>query len=103
MLDTILAKLQNEIQKKYMNLDKKLSKLAQTQTTHQQHKHTFYPRVVNNTDISFSKQEMAMLQKRLKYNLHTKPKNWIQNLALEAETAIPSLPPPQTEMCTDTQ
>jgi hypothetical protein len=36
MLDTILGKLQNEIQKKYLNLDKKLSKLAQTQTTPQQ-------------------------------------------------------------------
>jgi acetyl/propionyl-CoA carboxylase alpha subunit len=88
MLDTILAKLQKEIQKRYQNLDTKLKKLAKGQTTIQQHNQSFYPRVINDTDITFSKQEMAMLQKGLKYNLHSKPKNWLQNLALEAETAI---------------
>ena len=35
---------------------------------------------------------MSMLQKGLKYNLHKKEENWIQNLALEAETAIQKLP-----------
>jgi hypothetical protein len=29
-----------------------------------------------------------LLNKGLKYNLHQKPKNWLTNLALEAETAI---------------
>jgi len=47
--------------------------------------------VINSTDIAFSEQELALLQKGPKYNLHNKPKNWIQNLALEAETAIAHL------------
>jgi hypothetical protein len=70
----------------------KTKKLTQPQTTHPQQKHNFYPRVINNTDMPFSKCEMNLLQKGLKYNLHTKQANWIQNLALEAETAIQSLP-----------
>jgi len=52
----------------------------------------FYPRVVNNTDIFFSNSEMSLLQKGPKYNIHAKKKKWIQNLALEAETAIIKLP-----------
>jgi hypothetical protein len=36
---------------------------------------------------------MSLLQKCPKYNLHIKPKNWIQNPALEAETTISHLPP----------
>jgi hypothetical protein len=51
-----------------------------------------YPRLINNINIQFSKGETALLQKGLKYNLHSKPKNWIQNFALEAETAITQLP-----------
>jgi len=35
---------------------------------------------------------MRLLHKELKYNMHTKKKNWIQTLALEAETAINQLP-----------
>ena len=35
---------------------------------------------------------MSLLQKGPKYNLHTKQQNWLQNLALEAETAISQLP-----------
>jgi hypothetical protein len=50
------------------------------------------------TDISFSEPEMTLLQKGPKYNLHDKPKNWIQNLALEAETAISHLPNPEREV-----
>ena len=41
---------------------------------------------------------MALLQKGPKYNLHSKPKNRIQNLALEAETAISHLPPSEREV-----
>ena len=61
-------------------------------------KQNFYPRVINNTDIAFSEQELALLQKGPKYNLHNKPKNWIQNLALEAETAIAHLPSADREV-----
>jgi hypothetical protein len=34
---------------------------------------------------------MQLLSKGLKYNLHYKHKNWIETLALEAETAITQL------------
>jgi len=50
------------------------------------------------TDIPFSEPEIALLQKGPKYNLHDKPKDWIQNLALEAETAISRLPHTEREV-----
>jgi len=50
-------------------------------------------RVVNLTDIHFSASETTILEKGPKYNIHRKPKNWLQTLALEAETAITHLPP----------
>jgi hypothetical protein len=40
-----------------------------------------------------------LLEKGLKYNLHTKKKNWLVNLALEAETAITQLPITDSEFC----
>jgi hypothetical protein len=36
-------------------------------------------------------QELQLLNKGLQYNLHHKPKNWIETLALEAETVINKL------------
>jgi len=63
---TIEEKLQREAQMKYKTLDKKLNKLAQTQTRTPQKEHTFYPRVVNNTEVSFFNCEVALLQKRTK-------------------------------------
>jgi len=92
ILSTIEREPQREAQEKYQHLDRKLNKLTQTHTKTPKQKHHFYPRVVNNTSISLSKSEMAVLQKGLKYNLHNKQKTWIQNLALEAETAISKLP-----------
>jgi len=59
---------------------------------------TFYPRVVNNTDIHFTRSETTLLQKGLKYNIHEKNKNWLQNLALEAETAISLFPTNEREV-----
>jgi hypothetical protein len=53
---------------------------------------SFYPTVINKTDIEFSKKKMSLLNKGLKYSLNIKPKNLISNLALEAETAINYLP-----------
>jgi len=38
--------------------------------------------------MNFSEQEMTLLEKGHKYNLHSKSKDWIRNLALEAQTAI---------------
>ena len=50
------------------------------------------------THIHFSVPEMTILEKGPKYNMHSKPKNWLQTLALEAETAITHLPPPEREV-----
>jgi len=57
----------------------------------------FYTRVVNKTNISFMNEEMALLNKGLKYSLHHKDKHWLSNLALEAEAALTPLPPPEQE------
>ena len=53
---------------------------------------TFHPRIINNY-ISFTNSEMTLLLKGMKYNTHSKKRNWIQSLSLEAETAITQLPP----------
>jgi hypothetical protein len=52
----------------------------------------FYPRVINKRDITFTNDELSLLNKGLKNNLSFKHKNWIKTLALEAETAITQLP-----------
>jgi hypothetical protein len=44
-------------------------------------KQDFHPKVINNTEITFTDHEMALLQKGPKYKLHAKEKDWIQNLA----------------------
>jgi len=88
----IEEKLRKDINSKYKTLDIKLQNLALTQKEMPHPRHTFHPRVINNTKIPFSNREMGLLQKGLKYNIHTKKKNWIQTLVLEAETAITQLP-----------
>ena len=93
MLHMIEDRLKIEIREKYKKLDKKLNHLSQQQSRITQPHHKFYPRTINTTDINFSEQEMTLLEKGPKYNLHSKPKDWIRNLALEAETAITQLPP----------
>jgi len=95
---TIEEKRRRETKTKYKTLDKKLKKLAQTQTMTPQEPHTFYPTVINNTNIPFTNSETALLQKGLKYNIHSKKKNLIQNLALEVKTAITQLPANEREV-----
>ena len=70
----------------------KIHKLTQTQAKESRNHTQFYPRVKNKTTITFSKEEMELLNKGLKYNLGHTRKSWISNLALEAENAIMSLP-----------
>jgi hypothetical protein len=60
-------------------------------------KKQFYPRVINKTEIDFSEDEINLLIKGLKYNLGHKQKNWVNNLAFEAESAISFLPPGEQE------
>jgi hypothetical protein len=47
--------------------------------------------VINNTKITFTNEELTILNQGLKYNNNQKPQNWIRTLALEAETAINQL------------
>ena len=51
----------------------------------------------NRTDVTFSNEEFALLNKGLKYNLNYKHRKWIKTLALEAETAISYLPHTEQE------
>jgi hypothetical protein len=51
-------------------------------------KHKFCPRVVSNTNIVFTNEEIMLLNRGLQYNLHFKNKDWLKKLALEADTAI---------------
>jgi hypothetical protein len=57
----------------------------------------FYLKVVNNTNISSSEDELQLLNRGLKCNLNQKRKHWLSNLALEAETAITLLPTHEQE------
>jgi hypothetical protein len=75
-------------ERKYNTMKRKLNRLEQTQTNMSKH----YPRVVNNTSIQFTSEELNLLNQGLKYNLNYKNKNWIQTLAFETETAIAQLP-----------
>jgi hypothetical protein len=77
---------------KYERLDTKLRGIVQTQTRTPTEHHNFYPRVVNNTNITFTDDENNLFNKGFKYNLHHKKNNWLTNLTLEAETAINHLP-----------
>ena len=79
------------MEKKYKNLDLKLSKLAHSQNWNPDSKTQFYPRLVNNTNIEFSVEEIALLYKGLKYNISCNKKYWLSNLALAAEAAITNL------------
>jgi hypothetical protein len=52
---------------------------------------TFNNRIENVSNITLTREETQLLNKGLKYNLHYKLKNWIETLAMEAETAITQL------------
>jgi hypothetical protein len=55
--------LQETIKFKYKTLDSKLLRLAQQQTTTPKNPTPFFPRVINNTNISFSQSELDLLDK----------------------------------------
>jgi hypothetical protein len=81
-----------EMENKYKQLDLKINRLVATQTEKPNTKTQFYPRVINKTDITFTDEEMTLLNKGLKYNLNYRNKHRLSTLALEAETAISLLP-----------
>jgi hypothetical protein len=83
---------------KYRKINDKLNRLIYSnnensqQRQHQQY-HTFYQRVSNLSSTTFTHEEMTLLNKGLKYNLHHKPKQWLQTLAIVADMAISQLAP----------
>jgi hypothetical protein len=77
-----------EATRKYTTIKNKLVKLTHQQTKTVESNTCFYPRVINSTSIQFTIDELALLEKGLKYNLQCKHNKWLQTLALEAETAI---------------
>ena len=89
--------INQEFEKKYKILDDKISRLASAQKQKVDKSNEFYQRVINKTNIDFSKEELNLLNKGLKHNLGHKHRHWINNLAFEAESAIALLPPGEQE------
>ena len=78
-----------------MDLDLKRTKkkkLINAQTERPDNTENFHPRIINNTDIIFSSDELLLLNASLKHNFNHHYKNWIRTLALKAETATNQLP-----------
>jgi hypothetical protein len=85
---------------KYRTINNIITKLIEQQksqnttinNTRDKYVHIFAKRTVNLTDVAFTNDEMQLLDKGLKYNLHHKPKNWILTLAMQTEVGIRQLP-----------
>jgi hypothetical protein len=90
IIDTKLSRLTSDRHRKH---NEKIRKLTKEQINTPLLTHEFFPRVINNTDIKFTDREYELLNKGFKYNLHHKRKDWLENLALEAESAINYLLP----------
>jgi hypothetical protein len=85
---------------KYTKLNNKIHKLEHNNTSNkarQEHNDTFQERTINLTNTTFTDEELQLLNKGLKYNLHYKRKNWIETLAIEADTAINKIDPKEQE------
>jgi hypothetical protein len=80
ILDSIHESINQELERKYKNIDMKLKKGAHTQTKNPDYQGHLYPRVINKTDITFTNDELSLLNKVLKYNLIYKHKKWIKHL-----------------------
>jgi ABC-type multidrug transport system fused ATPase/permease subunit len=88
----IIIITENTMKHKYHSINKKIQNLTKEQRKDTQPiNNTFYKRVENLTNITFTNDETQLLSKELKYNLHHKHINWIKTLAIEADTAISQL------------
>jgi hypothetical protein len=76
------------MKQKYSILNMKLNVLRSTQINRHEEPTTFHERVKKLTTTTFTKDEMLLINKYPKCNLHYKPKTLINRLALEAGTAI---------------
>jgi hypothetical protein len=88
--------LTNEMEKHYDNLNKKLDKLINQQ--HHKNRmntnaqgHHFYPRTVNHTNIIFTQEETALLNKGLQHSIQKPIDRYWTDLIIETERAIRTL------------
>jgi hypothetical protein len=95
--DSIHESMNHEMEKKYQLLEEKIKKLVHTHNQKPTAKTEFYPRVINETEISFADEELALLNKDFKYNINYRRKHWLSNLALEVDSAITRLPSQEQE------
>jgi hypothetical protein len=65
IMESILATVKQEANKKYRTINEKLNLLSKTQNNTPENQIQFYPRVINNTNITFSNDEIALLNKGL--------------------------------------
>jgi hypothetical protein len=77
--------------KKYQSLNSKLQHLKDKThgktISHTDSNRKFHKRVINLTNIKFTDDENKLLQKGLKYNLHSNSKHWVKTLAIEPYTS----------------
>jgi hypothetical protein len=91
----INEKLKKELDKKFKGLNKKLDNLIKQQKNlcKPNHSREFHKRVENLSHVSFSENEINVLNKGLQYELpHTNSREWLENLIIVTETAISKLP-----------
>jgi hypothetical protein len=95
--DTLLSieqKLQQEMDRHYNNLNRKIDALQQRQKKKYNTGHNnnqtqyFYRRTVNLTKIKFSNDEMSMLNNGLQHSIAQPLKKYWKNLIVETEQAI---------------
>jgi len=67
--DSIHNSISQEMEKKHRIIEKKIKKLVHEQINEPVNNISFYPRVINKTNITFSNNELALLNKGLKQNL----------------------------------
>jgi len=79
IVDCIHESINQELEKKYKPIEEKLKNLVHTQTKTLDCKSNFYPRVINKTDLTFTNDELTLLNKGLKYNLNHKHKKLDKN------------------------
>jgi hypothetical protein len=73
----IETKIEQKMTTKYSILNNKIKKLKHNRVNNSINnntsQHTFSKRTINMTDITFTDDELHLLDKGLKYNLHKKP------------------------------
>jgi hypothetical protein len=80
--------MEGHYEKLNKKLDKLLEKLKQPPRPNHKQQQNFHPRTVNLTSITFTKEEQALLDLGLQYNIQQPLKKYWTNLILETEEAI---------------